>query len=316
MIFRPHAIAYVLCAASLSPFQNANAQTTNAPPSAPVEPEGASEGGETTPEETKAPKTATPTETKARKTESPKLESAPPVSTSESTSQAEESKAEQGVEPISSQEERARAAFRHGDQLYLEGDYQGAVRAFEEAYALSGRIEMLFNLANAHERLGNYSEASVALRGYIPHSPDTQRRALERRLKRFEALAEQKEAAAVEAEAAAKEFPVDRAIGIGLLTLGGAGLVTGTAFAISAANTRSDLKDICVEGANGQLCPSDAESLLNRDKTYSLVADLSFIAGAALAAGGFYLIVRSGDEDGGEIRASAAPGRLLIGGNF
>lgn len=215
------------------------------------------------------------------------------------------------------QEIQARAAFQRGDQLYLEGDYSGAVRAFEEAYALSGRIEMLFNLANAHERLGNYAEATVALRGYIPHSPESQREALEKRLKRFEALVAQKQAAALEAEAAAKEFPVDRAIGIGLLTLGGAGIITGTAFAISAAGARSDLEDICVEGTQGRLCPAEAESLLNRDKTYSLVADLSFIAGAALTASGLYLVIRSGkDDEGGEIRASAAPGGLLIGGNF
>jgi hypothetical protein len=198
----------------------------------------------------------------------------------------------------------------------LEGDYLGAVHAFEQAYALSGRIEMLFNLANAHERLGNYSEASVALRGYIPHSPESQRAALEKRLARFEALAAQKEQATLKAETAARDFPVDRAVGIGLLTLGGAGLVTGTVFAISAANTRSELSDVCQEGQNGQLCPADAETLLDRDKTYSLVADISFIVGAAMAASGLYLVVRSGGEGGGEVRASVLPGGFLLGGSF
>ncbi len=308
MILRPRKFAYLLCAASLSTSLNASAQSNSLPVEAAAASEGTTKSGEALSTQEKG--------TTQQEATTPDEEGAQPASAPESDSQTEESQAALQARPISAQEARARAAFQHGDQLYLEGDYQGAVRAFEQAYALSGRIEMLFNLANAHERLGNYSEASVALRGYIPHSPESQRRALERRLKRFEALAEQKQAAAVEAEAAAKEFPVDRAIGIGLLTLGGAGLVTGTAFAISAANARSDLKDICVEGESGQLCPSEAESLLNRDKTYSLVADLSFIAGAALAAGGFYLVVRSGDDDGGEIRASAAPGGLLLGGNF
>lgn len=216
---------------------------------------------------------------------------------------------------LSEDEQRARDAFRRGDQLYLEGDYSGAVKAFEEAYALSGRIEMLFNLANTFERLGNYSAASVALRGYIPHSPPAQRAALEKRLERFEQLAQDKELADENAHKASQEFPVRQTVGIGLLTLGGAALITGTAFAISDGKTRKNLDEICVEGELGRLCPEDAEMDLQQDKTYSIVADVSFAAGAILTAAGLYVVLHRSDETG-EVRATATPGGFLIGGKF
>lgn len=223
------------------------------------------------------------------------------------------------------QEQAAKAAFRRGDRQYLEGNYEGAVRSFEEAYALCGRIEMLFNLANAHERLDNYSEASLALRGYIPHAPASNRDALEKRLARLEDLA--REARTKSSRPAApvvlRTEPENRSpvrlstsVGIGLLTLSGAGLITGTAFAISAANSRAKLKDECEDGETGRLCPPDSESLIDRDEAHSLVADVAFISSAALGATGLYLVLHKSKKKGNEVRASFSPGSLQVGGSF
>jgi tetratricopeptide (TPR) repeat protein len=218
----------------------------------------------------------------------------------------------------------ARAAFREGDRRYLEGDYAGAIISFESAYALSGRIEMLFNLANAHEQLDNYDKASVALRGYIPHSPEAQRPALERRLERLEKLVELQRKTVLNTERTVKElkenprpFPVDRTLGIGLLTLGSAGLITGTVFAITAGNARTKLDRQCESGANGRLCPSEADTLLRRDKSQSIAADVSLLAGASLAAVGVYLVVRSAKKDKhGEIAAGLGPQSIFVRGAF
>jgi tetratricopeptide (TPR) repeat protein len=226
-------------------------------------------------------------------------------------------------DPTQAREDAARDAFRRGDRLYLEGDYEGAVVSFEEAYALSGRIEMLFNLANAHERLGNYSEASVALRGYIPHSPEGDRPALERRLARFETLAEKEKEQADETARTAKKlqenprpFPVARTFGIGLITLGSAAVVNGVAFAISAAGARKKLNSLC-EGEGGtRLCPAEAQMPLDRDKTHSLIADISLISGALLGATGVYLVIRSGESNGQKIEAGVGPGSIRVGGTF
>lgn len=223
---------------------------------------------------------------------------------------------------VDDNEAAAREAFHQGDQLYLEGDYQGAVKAFEKAYALSGRIEMLFNLANAHERLDHYPEAAVALRGYIPHAPSGQRAALGRRLERLERLAQQERKASPPAVTPApprpehETIPVQRAVGIGLVGVGVTGAALGTGFAISAANTRSELDQQCQPGTSGRLCPSAAQPLLDRDQTHSLVADISFAAGAIAAASGIVLILRSHEQERPELQTRLGPGALFVEGRF
>lgn len=239
--------------------------------------------------------------------------------------EAAPAKAEEGapeITPTTSSENAARAAFQEGDRLYYEGDYQGAVLKFEQAYAMSGRIEMLFNLANAHERLGNYTQASGALRGYIPHAPQNGRASLERRLARLEELAAEKRNVplapppSIEAPSTppVKMIPFNRAIGIGLVTLGGVSLALGTGFAISAGKARNELSEQCVEGATGQLCPQDAEPYVKKDKSHSIAADISFITGAALSITGVYFVLKKTDE--GQITAKVGPGSLRLEGSF
>ncbi len=222
-------------------------------------------------------------------------------------------------------EREARAAFLEGDRLYLEGDYEGAVEAFQLAYSLSGRIEMLFNLANAHERLGQYERASVALRGYIPHSAPEHRPALERRLARFEDRASerrQKEEKTAEVVKELKEnpqpFPVERTVGIGLLTLGGASIVTGAAFGISALNARSTLKESCEDGSSGRLCSPDADKYLERDRAHSTVADVAVLAGVVGVTVGTVFLIRSKRKEKQklDIDVGVGPSRLSLEGRF
>lgn len=61
---------------------------------------------------------------------------------------------------------RAREIFENGVQLYEEGRYDLAVEAFSEAYRLSRRPALLWNLANAHEQLEQLEEALDALQRY------------------------------------------------------------------------------------------------------------------------------------------------------
>lgn len=210
----------------------------------------------------------------------------------------------------------ARAAFLRGDRSYLEGDYEAAVLAFEEAYAQSGRIEMLFNLANAHERLSNFSQAALALRGYIPHSPQGDREALERRLVRLEELAKaERESQIKAARASAPPAHWSFSMGVGLATLGGAGLITGTGFAISAGRARKDLSEMCGSGNAGRLCTPKADPLLKRDQAHSLVADVALIGGTILSVTGVGLLIY-GSHRKSRFEAIAGPGSLQLRGVF
>ena len=51
-------------------------------------------------------------------------------------------------------EARAKELYENGAALYEEGRYEEAILAWEEAYRLSSRPVLLFNIANAYERLG------------------------------------------------------------------------------------------------------------------------------------------------------------------
>src|SRR4051794_22832671 len=63
---------------------------------------------------------------------------------------------------------RARALFREGSQLYEEAHYEEAIARFQEAYRLSGRPDLLFNIAQAY-RLEGPAHCATALRYYQRH---------------------------------------------------------------------------------------------------------------------------------------------------
>lgn len=80
-------------------------------------------------------------------------------------------------------DELARSHFQLGTAQLDRGDYEGAVRSFDEAYRLSGRAGLLFNLYVANERLGRLEVAIGHLDRYLASGePVENRAALETRL--------------------------------------------------------------------------------------------------------------------------------------
>lgn len=87
----------------------------------------------------------------------------------------------------------ARDLFRRGQRSYQQGDYESAIRDWRSAFELDPRPLILFNLSQAHERLGQPVEAAQALERYLegsdpddPHQSDARARlaALRERLGR------------------------------------------------------------------------------------------------------------------------------------
>jgi tetratricopeptide (TPR) repeat protein len=77
----------------------------------------------------------------------------------------------------SEDDERARAHFVAAEAYYQDGRFSDAAREFEEAYQLSGRPEMLINLARAQERAGELSGAIATLELLLGRYPQTSYRA-------------------------------------------------------------------------------------------------------------------------------------------
>jgi tetratricopeptide (TPR) repeat protein len=69
-------------------------------------------------------------------------------------------------------DELARQHFESGVAYLQESDYDSALRAFEKAYELSKRPEILLNVATVHERRGDLRAAVGSLKQYVEAVPD------------------------------------------------------------------------------------------------------------------------------------------------
>jgi tetratricopeptide (TPR) repeat protein len=68
--------------------------------------------------------------------------------------------------------EAAKAHFAAGSAYYEQADYKDAVKEFNEAYRLSKRSDLLYNIAVCYERLNDYDHAIAALERYLSEKPN------------------------------------------------------------------------------------------------------------------------------------------------
>lgn len=220
---------------------------------------------------------------------------------------------------------RARELYLRGDRLYNEGRYEEAVSAFRESYELSGRALLLFNLANAYERLARYEEALDALRRYAPHAPVAEEGQIRARIENLSRRAE--EQAASEGGPTPPSDPVAPppeppapapAAGGGDVALMGAGgallglgvvlAVGGAVFGVMALDARDQVDAECAAVGDDYFCGAAAADALSDDATYAALADVGLFVGAAAAATGVVLLIlgATASPAGGE-QARVAP---------
>jgi tetratricopeptide (TPR) repeat protein len=239
-----------------------------------------------------------------------------------------------------SNDERARTHFQSGRLYYEEGAYDRALAEFESAYRLSGRSELLVNMANANERLGHHAAAVANLRGYLQSLTDAeQRERVERRIENLERLSrarEEREAAEEEArnqaavdarhedEALEEEAPepapkrekarIGIAAPLTAYAIGVAGLVTLAVAAPLALSRDSALRDGC---GSTQSC--SREDVAPADRA-ALVADIGIgVAVAGVLSGAIlhllHLKRRGSDDAPPEAALQLAPS-FARGGGF
>lgn len=188
---------------------------------------------------------------------------------------------------------RARELYDNGATLYDEGRYEDAIAAWEEAYRLSNRATLLFNIAQAEERLGRYREALDHLNRYRAFASANERETLDRRIANLERrLAEGDPPATTTTTAPVQvanpqpEKPKARVLPWVFIGVGGASAVTGGVFAGMAGADRNEAKGLCVDNGGSVYCPTEAGSALAGDRRNSLIADIAFgVAGAGVLGG-------------------------------
>jgi tetratricopeptide (TPR) repeat protein len=75
-------------------------------------------------------------------------------------------------EPSNADQERAKQHFLSGRDHYQNGRLRQALEDFQESYRLSGKADLLFNLALVSEQMGAYPRAIAYLEEYLRQVPD------------------------------------------------------------------------------------------------------------------------------------------------
>lgn len=223
---------------------------------------------------------------------------------------------------LSDEEERAKAHFLAGQSYYDQASYADALREFAEAYRISQRPALLYNIARCHEALERWDDAIAMLERYLAAAPDApDRPAIEARIahlnaRKAEALrrprrpteprapsrppapapATAAEAATSSAAAAAPPPPAPRhrrwAWIVGGLGLGALAAAVGTGAA--SQNAYNDLSSRCPDGRCDPAVVSGAQARIDRGHALALATDVLWPVGAAALAAGVVLVFVEG----------------------
>jgi tetratricopeptide (TPR) repeat protein len=214
--------------------------------------------------------------------------------------------------PVKEEDSRARELFLEGEAHYAAGRYELAAERYLEAYQLSQRPELLFNLGNAYERMGEYEKAADYLRRYAdsPRARDVV--SVRERVRRLEAAAaaekrraEQEQQQTNQTEPPVTQQPVappPRAEEGGNPALwwlvgSGAAAVSTVVFGLLATNAGNNAAEDCTETSDGRpLCLDAASGALTQETVFAIGADVSAIATVVTAGVGLYLLFQGDDE--------------------
>jgi tetratricopeptide (TPR) repeat protein len=233
---------------------------------------------------------------------------------------------------ITEEEERAKAHFLAGQSYYDQASYTDALREFKEAYRLSNKPALLYNVARCYEGLEQFGDAVAMLERYLKEEPETpDREAVETRiahLKEREAAATRVQRKPSEPTEPSRPPPVPPSattstptaatvttgtpprkrkwtwivggVGVGLLA---AALGTGVASQL----TYNDLNNKCSGGHCDPTVVADAQHRIDRGKQLALATDVLWPIGAAAVATSIVLFIVEGRRPVAEKQARLVP---------
>lgn len=204
---------------------------------------------------------------------------------------------------VEQDDERARLHFTTGTVYFHAGDFASAIEEFEQAYSLSPRPRLLYNLSIAHARLSQFEQAAAALERYLFEADDVDNR--RELLTRLDLLRR--------AQASADESEGAGSLGAGVITslsVAGAGVAVAAVAGPLALSARSDLEACKPDCTDAQVQPVE----IRRS-----IADVG--AGVAVAAAivslTWWLVRRKRDERTPPTTLLRTSGQgLLLGGRF
>jgi len=214
-------------------------------------------------------------------------------------------------EPGEDTDREARSLYEAGTAAFTDGRFEDALARWREAYELSERPELLYNIGTALDRLGRGPEAKIQYEAYLEAVPDARNMNYVRR--RIEVLSEtETEHAEAEANPIIEPEPPSRIGPIVLFSVAGAAVVAGIATAIVANDRYNSLDERCPDGE----CPADAAS--DRDSLRTMTRSTDVLLGTAVlvAIAGVVWWVAVGSDDERDTELACGLGNCTVRTRF
>jgi len=208
--------------------------------------------------------------------------------------------------PTEADQQRGKELFDNGYKLFQEGSYDEAIQAFRLAYSTSGDATLLYNIALAAERAGEYDLALEYLQAYRVHAPADE---WDKLAEKAESFRKRKLNAQLEAQRGgdpsvepATERPVEPTGKPALLdeptprerrifgpaaavftSVAAASFATALGLGLAARGRDKAADGRCRDGDAGRLCSDDAETDLRTSRKFALGTDIMIGIGSAAA---------------------------------
>jgi tetratricopeptide (TPR) repeat protein len=223
------------------------------------------------------------------------------------------------AEDAARERREAKRFFDQAHLAYRRGDYEEAILKWQESYELSKEPLIFESIANAYERLGDLEAAREYLKKWRDRAPADEHKELDSRLDNLEGRIEERRAAQrrqSEAEAqrreqeererarteeerrnktvaksAASTGAVLETTGWALVGVGGAAVLAGIITDAVAASRRPDRADACEDSDDATLCRDEFRDDIEASNTLAIAGDVTWIAGAVVAATGVALVI-------------------------
>ncbi|MBK7156208.1 MAG: tetratricopeptide repeat protein [Sandaracinaceae bacterium] len=215
----------------------------------------------------------------------------------------------------------ARSLFMLGQAAYEQGRFEDALGFFQQAFDLSGRASLQYNIAQAADRIRDDRRAVAAFEAYLRDVPDApQRESVEARLAILRAAIAADDAADAAAAAAADEAPAlveseddGRSVAPWLLVGGGgAAAVVGAVFLGLGMRGRARVAN----AADGTWY-RDVSEAYESAPTRVTVGSVLLGIGLSATAVGIVLATRSDDDDAPPtVEARLLPNGVVLRGAF
>lgn len=236
------------------------------------------------------------------------------------------------AKPANPELERAEELYDNGRTLFAEGSYDDAATAFEQAYALSGNLDMLYNAMLAYDRANRFEEAIDALDRYRALAPASEREGLDARKKSLVVRLEKQreaEAAAGDAAAAGAPEPADTADPAppsppprerrvaprtwGVLGASAALAAIGTGLGVASLAFTRRGRGGCTDVTGELLCGEAVADDVLASRRLAIATDVTFaLAGGMAIAFVALLAVDVRRSKRAEVRLVPAPGGLAV----